>query len=217
MALFSVKPTKLDEAIADQIASRTTPGVEHAAQILSWGADEHLLCLAAALCWLATRRSPAPRRQLANHLLASTVAAAALPHLLKKLIDQERPDRRARLRALHGIPLSGKRYDAFPSGHAVHMGALAGIACLLPRRPRHAVWSVATLLSASRVCLLAHWLSDVVAGAALGFLVERAGRPLFLAKSCLREEVRPGYGMRRVGDNVPNATLNAPPKHRRKS
>ncbi|WP_346657007.1 phosphatase PAP2 family protein [Bradyrhizobium sp. NBAIM20] len=58
-----------------------------------------------------------------NHALLVTVAASLLPHALKRLFDQTRPNRRTVIGHLHGVPFSGKREGAFPSGHAMHMGA----------------------------------------------------------------------------------------------
>ena len=75
-----------------------------------------------------------------------------------------------------GIPFSGKTYDAFPSGHAVHMGALASAATGLPPRQRNAVWALSAGLVLTRVVLLAHWASDVAVGFAVGIGIERALR-----------------------------------------
>ena len=68
---------------------------------------------------------------------------------------------------------SGKREDAFPSGHALHMGALASAAGALPPRPRRPIRAFAVGLSLTRIVVLAHWASDVVAGFALGAVLER--------------------------------------------
>ena len=43
----------------------------------------------------------------------------------------------------------------------------------LPGRQRNAVWLIGAGLVATRVILLAHWTSDVLAGLAIGALVER--------------------------------------------
>jgi membrane-associated phospholipid phosphatase len=96
-----------------------------------------------------------------------------LPHGLKSLFNQIRPDRRTVLGHLHGVSLSGKREDAFPSGHALHMGALASAAGTLPAGPRVTIRALALGLSLSRVLVLAHWTSDVVVGFALGAAIER--------------------------------------------
>jgi undecaprenyl-diphosphatase len=74
---------------------------------------------------------------------------------------------------LRGVPISGKRLDAFPSGHAIHVGALASAASELPPAGRNLVWSIGAGAVATRVLLLAHWASDVVAGLVIGAAVER--------------------------------------------
>jgi hypothetical protein len=92
---------------------------------------------------------------------------------LKTIFDQERPDRLTIEGHLRGAPFSGRRLDAFPSGHAVHIGALASAASQLPTRLRNLVWGVGAGLVLTRVILLAHWASDVAAGLAVGAVTER--------------------------------------------
>jgi membrane-associated phospholipid phosphatase len=79
---------------------------------------------------------------------------------------------------LNGVPLTGNARDAFPSGHAVHIGALASAATRLPAAQRNVVWAAGAGLVLTRVILLAHWASDVVAGIAIGAALERALRPV---------------------------------------
>ena len=67
----------------------------------------------------------------------------------------------------------GKSRDAFPSGHAMHVGAMASAATVLPSAKRNLVWSLGAALVTTRVVLLAHWASDVAAGLLLGGLTER--------------------------------------------
>jgi undecaprenyl-diphosphatase len=176
MALFRVKPTLIDERLAKEIASKASPVPEEVAGGLSWGADEHLLLGCAATVWIALTISRSPLRPASSHLLLIAAASAALPHGLKLVFDQVRPDRKTLRGHLHGIPLSGDSLDAFPSGHAVHMGALASAASVLPPRYRLPIWGIAVGLSATRVAILAHWLSDVVAGFTIGIVLERAAR-----------------------------------------
>lgn len=171
--LVRVQPTKPDIAIADAIAHHARPAPEKLGRALSWGADEHVLLALAALGWVATRGQDKSVRRVANHMLLLTVAASVLPHLLKRYIDQTRPDRETLLGHVNGISYSGKREDAFPSGHALHMGALASAAGLLPSGPRTLVRSIAVGLSLTRVLILAHWASDVVAGFVMGVALDR--------------------------------------------
>jgi len=176
MALVTVKPTRPDVAIARLVARNTDHRTERVARGLTWGADEKLLLVLAAAGWLATRTKGETLRRAGNHALLVTVAASLLPHAMKSLVDQIRPDRTTVLGHVHGVSFSGKRDDAFPSGHALHMGALASAAGTMPATPRRAVYAVAIGLSLTRVLVLAHWASDVIAGFVLGALLERALR-----------------------------------------
>lgn len=170
---ITVKPTRTDVAIARAIARGTEPVPEKVARAMTWGADEKVLLLLAAAGWVVSRGQSEPLRRAGNHALLVTAAASLLPHGLKLVFSQTRPDREMVLGHVHGISFSGKRQDAFPSGHALHMGALASAAGSLPAGPRNALRTLAVALSLTRVVVLAHWLSDVVAGFALGVVVER--------------------------------------------
>jgi undecaprenyl-diphosphatase len=176
MAGIRVSPTKADRSIARLVSAHTDRSAEDAAKIITWGADEHILCAAAAGWWIYTRNRPRDERRAADHVLLTTIVASALPHLLKTIFDQERPDREMLRAHLYGVPFSGKRLDAFPSGHAVHVGALASAASRLPYRQRNLVWATGAALVLTRVVLLAHWASDVAAGLAIGVLTERLMR-----------------------------------------
>jgi undecaprenyl-diphosphatase len=178
MAPVRVRPTDADVAIADTIAAHTDRPAEHTAEALTWGADEHVLCTLAFGWWLYARLRDRQTRRASDHILLTTLVASALPHLLKRLFDQERPDRLTARGHLQGIPLSGRRLDAFPSGHALHVGALASAASVLPPAQRNTAWAIGGGLVLTRIVLLAHWTSDVVAGLALGAITERLLRLL---------------------------------------
>jgi undecaprenyl-diphosphatase len=173
MALVTVRPTTSDVAIASAIAAHTNPPTEEVSGVVTWGADEHILSALAIGWWLYARSQGSARRRTADHVLMTTLVASALPHLLKSIFDQKRPDRLTVRGHWRGVPISGKQYDAFPSGHAVHVGALASAASRLPRQQRNIAWLVGAGLVASRIVLLAHWTSDVVAGLAIGAATER--------------------------------------------
>jgi undecaprenyl-diphosphatase len=179
MALVTIRPTRADRAIANTIASRTTPELEKAAELLTWGADEKLLLALSIGAWLYAARRPR-LRPITDHVLTVSLLSAVLPHLLKRAVDQTRPDRLTVQGHWRGVPLSGRPRDAFPSGHALHMGALASAAGLFPPAQRRLARAGAVALSATRILLLAHWASDVVVGFATGALIERLIRPITL-------------------------------------
>ena len=170
---FTVRPTKADVTIARAIARVTGPAPQEVARALTWGADEKVLLVLAAAGWLCSRGRGEALRRTGNHALLSTVAASLLPHGMKIVFNQTRPDRRTVIGHVHGISFSGRREDAFPSGHALHMGALASAAGALPAGPRRTIRALAVGLSLTRIVVLAHWASDVVAGFALGTILER--------------------------------------------
>ena len=173
MALFRIEPTWADIEIAERISGHTSPEVEQLAEVLTWGADEHVICALAAGWWLHCRHRNTQDRTDSNHILLTTVAVTLLPHLLKSIFDQKRPDRLMVRGHLHGVPFSGKPLDAFPSGHAIHVGALASAATVLPPAKRNLAWSIGAGLVLTRIVLLAHWTSDVIAGLAIGAVAER--------------------------------------------
>ena len=105
--------------------------------------------------WLLARRRT---RALGAWVLAWAVADLATA-VLKPAVGRLRPD--------------GSAATAFPSGHAKSAAQVAiGLALLAPRRWRTAAWALAlgwvAGVALSRTVLDEHWLSDVVAGAALG-------------------------------------------------
>jgi undecaprenyl-diphosphatase len=176
MALVKVRPTKPDVLIARTVARNTNHRAEVISRGLTWGADEKILLLLAALGWVATRGRSKQLQRAGNHALLVAVTASLIPHAMKSIFDQTRPDRKTVLGHMHGVSFSGKRDDAFPSGHALHMGALASAAGTLPPLPRRAIRTLAVGLSLTRIVVLAHWASDVVAGFALGAVAERVLR-----------------------------------------
>jgi hypothetical protein len=205
MALATIRPTTGDVYIANAIAAHTRPGTEKAAEALTWGADEHILVALAVGWWACTRTRSVPQCRAANHVLLTTVVASIAPHLFKTIFDQERPDRLTVRGHWRGVPLSGRRLDSFPSGHAVHIGALASAASVLPPKQRAVVWSTGAALVITRIVLLAHWTSDVAAGLLIGGLIERMLRPI---TGFGRPEIETTNRMRSENGSMPRKETN---------
>jgi membrane-associated phospholipid phosphatase len=123
------------------------------------------LVLAAGLVWRWRRGSWRPLALLAGAAAGAWVVQVAV----KQLVERPRPPA--------GLALSHATGFAFPSGHATDAAAVYGMLALLlarsgPRAARVAAWTGAAgliaLVGLSRLYLGVHWLSDVVAGIALG-------------------------------------------------
>lgn len=156
MSRWRVPILPFDRAIARRIAHQATPSVERPLRLATLLADERLLLAMALGTCVPAQSGPRRRRLAGRHVLLSVVVSSLVPHILKHIFDQERPDRIEVRRRRRGIPRSGKALDSFPSGHAVQMGALA--AALARIWPQYSVWawSGATLIGLTRVALLAH-------------------------------------------------------------
>jgi membrane-associated phospholipid phosphatase len=83
---------------------------------------------------------------------------------------------------------------SFPSGHAACAFAAAMALSILLPRWRRAFYAVAVLVAAERVLENGHWLSDVVAGAALGVGGVVVVRRLWWDAWAIREEAEPRHG-----------------------
>ena len=135
--------------------------------VTRWGNTPMVILITAVTAvWQVVRRRPA----LATWLVLTLVTGWLLNHVMKAVVDRARP------------PTDGLFLDAlgssFPSGHA-QVGGYAWVAfgllalLLLRNRLRLAVawccWLLGVGIALSRVLLGVHWLTDVVAGALVGW------------------------------------------------
>jgi membrane-associated phospholipid phosphatase len=173
-------PIKLRATAADLAISRAclrvaTPAVERPLRVVTWLADEKIMLGAVGAFWAATRFSGSrPLRREADAMLCSVLIAGVVPDLFKILIRRERPNRALVRRHDTRVPRSGNAWDSFPSGHAMHLSAIAVSAQrLVPRRWRAPLWGGLGMLAATRVMLLAHYASDVAVGWGIGALINK--------------------------------------------
>lgn len=97
-------------------------------------------------------------------------------------------------------------YQSFPSGHTTTAVGLALALGIVYPRARGLFFSLAVLVGLHRVCVGAHYLSDVFAGAALGYLVSMACCRIHLWKWRLIGAVGPAR--EETGTSVPPAHLD---------
>jgi membrane-associated phospholipid phosphatase len=132
----------------------------------------------------AGRLSHGPRfRAMTYDMLDAAIVNFAYTELIKVTVRRERPN--------------GQDNKSFPSGHTSNAFALAAVA------QRHYGWKIgvpayllAGVMGASRINQDKHWFSDVVGGAALGYIVGRTvvrgnSRPLVPKTGQVRLSVSP--------------------------
>lgn len=166
---------ELDAAVADVLIPFAGKGAIRAAGAVSDLADQEPL-YAGAAATLATavvlrdgRTWRAGTRVLASHLLAT-----ALRGVVKAMVDRTRPDAAARrgeyvLRKGHR---KDSDFNSFPSGHTA--GAVAVARAVGRHYPgsHHAALGLAGLAGVAQVVRSKHYVTDVVAGAAIGLIAE---------------------------------------------
>lgn len=135
------------------------------------GAAPAVVGAAVAVLFATGRAANGPRyRAMTYDVMHAFLINAGYTTLLKEVVQRERPNGEDRL--------------SFPSGHASNAFTLAAVA------ERHYGWkaglpayTVASLVAVSRLQRNKHYLSDVMAGATLGYIVGRTvvrvnGQPL---------------------------------------
>ena len=169
-------------AWAEQAVSGSTGLLRLAQGVTLLGDPVGITVVAALLAFVLWRRGS---HRLALYVVAARVGALVLSQGLKHLVDRARP--------VFDVPVAEALGPSFPSGHALGSAVFWTTCAVLamPRvaRPRLLLAGavlVAVLVSASRVLLGVHYLSDVTGGLLLGlgwaavctavFVLERAER-----------------------------------------
>jgi membrane-associated phospholipid phosphatase len=123
--------------------------------------------IVAALIWSLD----APRRRALPILLAAVLATASITVVVKRLTGRVRPSFDEAGQFLGPAKLGGAAFESFPSGHTASAVALTVVLSRMYPRARGLFWALAVACGALRWVRDAHWLSDVFAGAAVGFAV----------------------------------------------
>ena len=118
-----------------------------------------------------------------QYLFLSVFVAMLAGEVLKFVAGRGRPFVGGEPNAFNFSPFAGTpAFASLPSGHALAAFALAFAVSALWPRWRVAMWTYAVLICVSRIVLLAHHPSDVVAGALTGVIAAMFVRYWFAAR-----------------------------------
>ena len=190
---------------------RGTPSLWPIRILTDFGKDEYVLSLlGAALVVLALVAAGlrGSRRALLlglgtrlQFLFLSVAVSAVVAEILKYVIGRGRPFVGGKANPFNFVPFEGTgAYASLPSGHAVAAFALAFAVSALWPRLRVFMFTYAIVIVLTRLVLLAHHPSDVVAGALVGTVGAMAVRYWFAARKL-------GFAIRADGTIVPLAGI----------
>lgn len=172
----------IDHPLHDWIMAYRTPTVRDAMEFVSAAGEGwrvFLIALGLFVVGLWHERVALKVSGLGG--MAAVVSGGIAVQFLKHLIGRCRPyleDQGACLATFAG-PSFLNGHDSFPSGHTTTAFAMAGVVATIYPGARLLWYAFATVIGLSRLAVNAHYLSDVMAGAALGltvaFVVVRLG------------------------------------------
>jgi membrane-associated phospholipid phosphatase len=160
---------------------RGTPDLWPVRILTDFGKDIYVLALLAAILLavaiMAPWRDGTSKFRLLGFgtriqfLFFAVLTSVIVGELIKWIAGRGRPFVGGKANAFNFEPFTGtEAYASFPSGHAITASALAFAVSAVWPRARVAMLIYAVLIAASRLVLLAHHPSDVVAGALIGVI-----------------------------------------------
>jgi membrane-associated phospholipid phosphatase len=190
-----------------QMPKRGSPGLWWMRILTDFGKDEYVLGALAALLIAIAIISPAMRGIQRSLLLGLGIrlqfvfAAVLLPVLVGEVIKwsvgRGRPFVGGDANVFNFSHFAGSpAYSSFPSGHSITAAALAFAVSAVWPKARPAMIVYALVIPATRLVLLAHHPSDVVAGALVGVVGAMFVRYWFAAR-------RLGFAIHRDGTIMP--------------
>ncbi|MBH5371408.1 phosphatase PAP2 family protein [Bradyrhizobium glycinis] len=192
-ALVIVLMVAFDQTEILLMPPRGTPSLWPIRILTDFGKDEYILSvLGTALVVLALVAAGlrGSRRALLlgfgtrlQFMFLSVAVSAFVAEILKYLIGRGRPFVGGKANPFNFVPFEGTgAYASLPSGHAVAAFALAFAVSALWPRLRVFMFTYAIVIVLTRLVLLAHHPSDVVAGALVGTVGAMAVRYWFAAR-----------------------------------
>jgi undecaprenyl-diphosphatase len=171
--------------------------------LTDFGKDAYVLWSLAIALFAVAIISPGLRGAAQSHLLIfgtrlqflffAVLVPVLAGEVIKWMVGRGRPFVGGKADAFNFVPFSGSgAYASLPSGHAITSFALAFAVTAVWPQARPVMIAYAVLIGLSRLVLLAHHPSDVVAGALIGVVGAMFVRYWFAAR-------RLGFAIRRDG------------------
>ncbi len=190
-----------------QMPKRGTPSLWWVRILTEFGKDEYVLAVLGVLLIAVALAAPAFRgiqRSLLlglgtrlQFLFLAVAVSNLVTEVLKYSIGRGRPFVGGEANVFHFSHFAGHpAYYSFPSGHATTAFALAFAVSALWPQARFAMAVYAAIIAGTRLVLLAHHPSDVVAGALVGIIGALFVRYWFAAR-------RLGFAIQLDGSIVP--------------
>jgi undecaprenyl-diphosphatase len=160
----------LDPAVEAWMREHQSRGAKEAMRWVSYIGDwpGHAVGAVAAM-FIAYRLGSRRWVSVCVAILVALTIAGAVTRVVKVAAGRARPS--VELDAGFNGPRFSAKYHAFPSGHTASSFACFGVLAFANRRLFAALLPIPMLIGFSRMYLVAHHFSDVVAGAALGLAV----------------------------------------------
>lgn len=206
-ALIVVLMLAFDQAEIQLMPARGTPALWPIRILTDFGKDENVLLLlgvSLVILALVAAGMHGTRRALLlgfgtrlQYLFLSVALSVFVAEILKYLIGRGRPFVGGKADPFNFMPFEGiGAYTSLPSSHAVTAFALAFAVSALWPRLRVFMFTYAIVILLTRLVLLAHHPSDVIAGALVGMIGAMAVRYWFAARQL-------GFAIRADGTIVP--------------
>jgi membrane-associated phospholipid phosphatase len=157
-----------DDSVRQFMMQHQNPAMRNFMRYVSLLGDWPLhAAIGLVLLGLAWRRGSEEWTRIFLAMLLAMMLAGVAGTVIKRTIPRARPSVHAETR--WGGPRFSSKYHSFPSGHVGASTAFFGVLVMARRRIGLACLSIPILIGFSRMYIGAHYLSDVVCAAVLGF------------------------------------------------